>query len=152
MAAAPVSPEVAPTIVARAPLPPERAVHQPRHHLHGEVLEGERRPVKQLEQPGRRRNLPERRDGRVMEAGIGLVEHGFEVGRARIALEIGAHDAVCGLRIVEAGECFDLGGARRGQASGMVRPPSRARPASNAPSKGSAGASPLVLTYRKTDL
>ena len=104
-------------------LPPERTVHEPRHHLHGEVLEGERRPVKQLEQPARGRNLPERRDGRMMEAGIGLVEHGFEVASARIALEIGAHDAVGGLRIVEAGEGFDLGrrktrpGFRHGEAA-----------------------------------
>ena len=92
--------------------PLQRAVHQPRHHLHGEILEGERRPVKQLEQPARRRNLAERRDGRVMEAAIGVVEHGFEVGEARIALEIGAHDAVGGFCIVEAGEGFDLGGRK----------------------------------------
>ena len=104
-------------------LPAERAVHQPRHHLHGEVLEGERRPVKQLEQPARGRNLPERRDGRMMEAGIGVVEHGFKVCRARVAFKIGAHDAVSGFRIVEAGEGFDLGrrktrpGFRHGEAA-----------------------------------
>ena len=118
MAAAPVSPEVAPTIVARAPLPQQRAVHQPRHHLHGEILEGERRPVKQLEQPARGRNLAERRDGRVMEAAIGLVEHGLEVAEARIALEIGAHDAVGG---------FAHNRARRGRRSRRAQDAARLR-------------------------
>jgi hypothetical protein len=74
-------------------LSPQRAVHQPRHHLHGEVLEGERRTVKQLEQPARRRNLPERRDSRMMEAGIGLVGR-LRVYRARCPES--THDAVCG--------------------------------------------------------
>ena len=118
MAAAPVSPEVAPTIVARAPLPQQRAVHQPRHHLHGEILEGKRRPVKQLEQPARRRNLAERRDGRMMEAAIGFVEHGFEVGEARIALEIRAHDAVGG---------FAHNRARRGLRSRRAKDAARLR-------------------------
>ena len=82
MAAAPVSPEVAPTRGMSA-LAHERAVHQPRHHLHGDVLEGERRPVKQLEQELVRPDLAERRDGRVMEAAIGLFEHGLEVGAGK---------------------------------------------------------------------
>src|SRR6476620_7251244 len=92
--------------------PQQRMGHQPRQHLHGEILEGKRRPVKQLEQPARRPNLAERRDGRVMEAAIGFVEHGFEVIEARIALEIRTHDAVGGLLIIEPGEAFDLGGRK----------------------------------------
>ena len=86
----------------------ERAVHEPRHHLHGDVLEGERRPVKQLEQELVRTDLAERRDGRVMETAIGLFEHGLEVGQASVAFEKGAHDAVGDIGIVEAGESGDL--------------------------------------------
>ena len=50
IAAAPVSPEVAPRIVARAPRSRQRAVHRAAEPLHGEILERERRPVEQLEQ------------------------------------------------------------------------------------------------------
>ena len=85
----------------------ERAVHQPRHHLHGEVLEGQRRPVKQLEDEAVRRDLPQRRDGRVMEAAIGLGQHGLQVRQARIAFEERPHHAIGGIGIIEAGEPGD---------------------------------------------
>ena len=111
MAAAPVSPEVAPDHGGARAAAQQRPVHEPGHHLHGEILEGERRPVKQLEQPGRGRDLTERRHGRVVKAAIGLVEHGFEIGEARIALEIGTQNAVGGVGIIETGERGDL--ARR---------------------------------------
>ena len=64
--------------------------------------------MKQLEQELVRPDLAERRDGRVMEAAIGLFEHGLEVGQAGIAFEKGTHDAVGGIGIVEAGESGDL--------------------------------------------
>ena len=64
--------------------------------------------MKQLEDERIRRDLAQRRDGRMMEAAIGLFEHGIEVGKARIALEKGAHDAAGGVGIVEAGEPRDL--------------------------------------------
>jgi hypothetical protein len=64
--------------------------------------------VKQLEQPTRRPDLAERRDSRVPEAGIGLIEHGFEISEARVALKIRPHDAVGGFRVVEASEHRDL--------------------------------------------
>ena len=51
MAAPPVSPEVAPTMVARSPRCAEHAIHQARQQLHGDVLEGQRRPVEQLQHP-----------------------------------------------------------------------------------------------------
>ncbi len=86
----------------------QRAVHQPRHHLHGEILEGERRPVKQLQQKRVRRDLVQGRDGRVMEAAIGLFQHGFEIGETGIAFEIRAHDPIGRIRVIEAGERGDL--------------------------------------------
>ena len=51
MAAPPVSPEVAPMIVARVAARRQHAVHEPRQQLHGHVLEGQRRPVEQLQHP-----------------------------------------------------------------------------------------------------
>ena len=57
IAAPPVSPEVAPTMVTRSPRSAEDMVHQPRQQLHRDVLEGERRAVEQLEHPLARADL-----------------------------------------------------------------------------------------------
>ena len=86
----------------------QRPVHQPRNDLKREVLEGERRTVEQLEQPGRGPDLAERRHGGVMEAAIGLLQHRPEIGEAGIAFEIGTHDAIGGFGIIETGEACDL--------------------------------------------
>ena len=43
----------------------------------------------------------------MMEAAIGLFQHGFQIGKARIAFEEGAHHAVGGIGIIEAGEPCD---------------------------------------------
>ena len=72
MAAPPVSPEVAAddgdALAARG----QHAVHQPRQQLHGHVLEGQRRPVEQLQHPQVAVDLHQRRHGRVAEAGVGV--------------------------------------------------------------------------------
>ena len=72
IAAEPVSPEVAPTIVTRCVALRQHMVEQAAEHLHRHVLEGERRAVEQLlhEQAGL--ELDQRHDGRVAEAGIGV--------------------------------------------------------------------------------
>ena len=85
----------------------QRAVHQPRHHLHGQVLEGERRPMEQLEQPRARCDLPQRRHGGMVEAGISLFQHGFEVGESRVVRKIRRHHLIGGLGIIEAGKSGD---------------------------------------------
>ena len=46
----------------------QRMIHQARQELHRQVLEGERRPVKQLEHEGVRRKLHQRHHGRMAEA------------------------------------------------------------------------------------
>ena len=58
----------------------QHMVHQPRHELHGEVLEGERRAVEQLEHEGVGAELRERRHGRMAERAVGLARHAGEVG------------------------------------------------------------------------
>ena len=81
IAAAPVSPDVAPTIVARAPRSRQRPVHQPAEPLHGEILERQRRPVEQFEQKQIVVELDQRRRGGMAEAAIGVLGHRAEFGR-----------------------------------------------------------------------
>ena len=50
----------------------ERVVHQPRQELHRQILEGERRPVKQFEQEGVGVDLRQRRHRRMAEGAVGL--------------------------------------------------------------------------------
>ncbi len=52
IAAPPVSPEVAPTIVARSPRSPSTWSISRASKLHGDVLEGERRAVEQFQNEG----------------------------------------------------------------------------------------------------
>ena len=59
----------------------QHVVHQPRQQLHGQVLEGERRPVKQLEhEQAWTLSCDERRDGRMAEGAVGLARHAGEIG------------------------------------------------------------------------
>ena len=58
----------------------QHMVHQPRHQLHGEVLEGERRTVEQLEHEQAGRKLRERRGRRMPEGAVGLARHAGEIG------------------------------------------------------------------------
>ncbi len=54
-------------------------IHEARQELHGDVLEGQRRPVEQLQHPGVAARLHERRHRRVAEAGIGVARHGEKI-------------------------------------------------------------------------
>ena len=91
IAAPPVSPEVAPTMVARVPRLRERPIHQPRQELHRHVLEGESRPMEQFEQPVIGVELLERRHRRMVEARIGFGDHALEVGFGNGAADEGRH-------------------------------------------------------------
>ncbi len=82
-AAPPVSPEVAQTTVKRLALGGQRVLVEPRQQLHGDILERQRRSVEQLEQPEPGRELAERRDRLVGEAGVGLVRHLQQIGVGR---------------------------------------------------------------------
>ena len=50
----------------------QRVIHQPRQQLHGDVLEGERRAVEQLEQEGAGAELRDRHHRRMPERAVGL--------------------------------------------------------------------------------
>ena len=58
----------------------QHVVHQPRDQLHRDVLERERRTVKQLQQELIGTDLIERNHGGVTERGVGLVRHAPEIG------------------------------------------------------------------------
>ena len=129
-AAPPVSPEVATTMVVRSPRCAQHVVHQPRHQLHGEILEGERRAVKQLQHEQAAAELRQRRDGRMTEGAVGLARHAGEIGvRQTVADERPDHLAGdLGVRL--AGEARDRLGrratarsrARKGRRRGRARP------------------------------
>ena len=50
-----------------------------RQQLHRHVLEGERRPVEELEQPQVWLDLDQRRNGGMVEGGIGFSDHARQV-------------------------------------------------------------------------
>jgi hypothetical protein len=60
----------------------QHVVHQPRQKLHRQVLEGERRPVKQLERERVHAELHERRDRGMTKIAVSLARHAGEVGLA----------------------------------------------------------------------
>ena len=115
-------------------------LEEPADELQGEILEGQRGAVEQLEQPLAGVELHERADGRVAEAGIGLGAQPLQQGGLELVARERADDAGGDARIA-------LARARAGSAgqrSGTYRPPSLARPASSVSQKPSAGARPRV--------
>ena len=86
IAAAPVSPEVAPTIVTDRPRLLQKMLEQVAQQLQGDVLEGERRPMEQLEQPVVGVELAQGRHRGVIEAGIRLLDQPAQLGLARARL------------------------------------------------------------------
>ena len=91
-------------MVARLPATRECAVHQAREHLHGDVLEGERRPVEQLEDPVRRADLHERRDEAVAEGRVGVLDDCDQLGVADLAADERRHDPDGGVFVGSAGK------------------------------------------------
>jgi len=85
----------------------QHVIHQPRQKLHRQILEGERRPVEQLERENIDAELNERRDRRMAEGAVGLVRHPGEIGLGdRIRGEAADHlDGDLG--IGPAGEALD---------------------------------------------
>ena len=79
-AALPVSPEVAPTMVARPPRAFRTWSISRAEQLHRHVLEGERRAVEELEHEEVVADLHERADRRMAERGVGRLDHAAEIG------------------------------------------------------------------------
>ena len=89
----------------------QHVVHQPGDQLHGEVLEGERRPMKQLEHEQTWAELRERRGRRVTERAVGLARHAGEIGLRNGGADEGLDhlDRDLGVRLTrEAGDRFGI--------------------------------------------
>ena len=85
MAAAPVSPEVAPTMVARRPVACSASIHHAAEQLHGHVLERQRRAVEEFEHEKVGVELHQRRHRRMPEGRVGVLDHAAQVCRRRNA-------------------------------------------------------------------
>ena len=118
-------------------------VEEPADELQREILERERRPVEELQQPLVRVELHERADRRVAEPGVGLVAQALEQRGLQLVAREGPDDARRDARVGLAGA--EIGGSA-GHCSGTYRPPSLASPASRVSLKPSAGARPRVET------
>ena len=90
MAADPVSPEVATTIVARLPRAVSSWSNRRTDQLQGDVLERQRRAVEQLEQV-QAVDLDDRAHVGVVEGGVGLADEPLEVGPLDRAVDEGPH-------------------------------------------------------------
>ncbi len=92
----------------------QRMIHQARQELHRQVLEGERRPVEQLEHEGAGRKLRERRDRRMAERAVGVVRHARQLGSLDCAGDERLQHRAGDLRVRPPGQCRNLlGGENR---------------------------------------
>jgi hypothetical protein len=91
--------------------PGQHMVEQAPQDLHRHVLEGQGRPVKQLEEPDLPVELLQGRDGGVIEAGVGLGEDPVQFVVGNGAADEGPRDARRQLGIVQPGQRPDLLGA-----------------------------------------
>ena len=97
-------------------------VHQPRHQLHGEVLEGERRPVEQLQHEQVGAELGERRHCGMTEGSVGLARHAGEIGLRQAVADEGPQHLDGDLGIRAPGKARDLLVHDRGPCLGHVKP------------------------------
>ena len=114
MAADPVSPEVAPTMVMRAIALGQDVIEQAAEHLHRHVLEGERRAVEQFlhEQVGF--ELDQGDDGGVAEAGVGVAADGSEGLERDRGADKGVHDPGGEFGVGQASHRSPVGGGKMG--------------------------------------
>jgi hypothetical protein len=76
-------------------------VVEPAQELEGHILEGQGRPVEQLQEPGPGVDLPERRHGLMAETGIGVADQPGEIRLLDPAAQEGLHDPGRQRRIIQ---------------------------------------------------
>ena len=96
----------------------QRMIHQAREELHRDVLEGERRPVKQFQDEAARPDLGQRRHRRMAEARIGVVGHAGELGIGDLSAGEPPDDLGCDFSIGPPEQAADLAADSVGQVSG----------------------------------
>ena len=118
-------------------------VEQPADELEGDVLEGERRSVEQLEHPFVGPGLDQRCGRRVAERGVGLAAHGGEGGRVELALDERRHHRRGDRRVVAA----DRPVRQRRPRLRDVQPAVGGEPREHGVGETQPGADPRVETY-----
>jgi hypothetical protein len=111
IAAPPVSPEVAPTMVARWPRSDSTWSISRARKLHGDVLEGERRAMEQLEHEAVGAGLDQWADRFMAERAIGFANQALEDIRLDFATEERGQQFDREIRIAQASHRPDFGGA-----------------------------------------
>ena len=101
IAAEPVSPEVAPTMVTRWARSRQQMVEEPADELQRHILEGQGRPVEQLQEPGPGVDLLQRRHRLMAEIGIGVPDQAGELRLLDPPAEEGLHDPRRQIRIIQ---------------------------------------------------
>ena len=113
----------------RAPIAPlEGAVHRAPQPLHGEILEGEGRPVEQLEHEQVGVDLGQRRGRGVAEAGIGVARQAGEFVGRKILADERRDQPGRRFRIGQTGEGADRRRGERRQALRYVESPVAGEP------------------------
>ena len=100
----------------------QRPVHQTGEKLHRHILEGQRRPMEEFEQPLIVIELLQRRHGRVAEAGIGLGDHVLQFCFGNGAADEGVHDLIGDGLVALALQVGDGAGRKFGPLSRHVEP------------------------------
>jgi hypothetical protein len=85
----------------------ERMVHQPRQELHRQILERQRRAVKQFERERIHVELRQRHDRGMAKSAVGLARHAGEVGIGYGIAGEPPDDLHGDFRVGPAGECTD---------------------------------------------
>ena len=88
----------------------QNMIHEPGEELHRHVLEGERRPVKELQQEMVRSDLDERGYSRMAEARVGFLQHAPKRRLGDLAAREAADDTERRLGVAQPGEGADLPG------------------------------------------
>ena len=126
MAAEPVSPEVAPTMVTRVAPSGQLVVEQAADQLEGDVLERQRGPVEQLHQPQAVAEVAQGRHRRIVERGVGVGDQRGELVALerdrRTALDERPHDLDGDVDVGLLGEPGQRPGRERRPGLGEVEP------------------------------
>ena len=100
----------------------QRMVHEPRQELHGEVLEGERRPVKQLQDESPGAELHQRGYARMAKGPVGIAGHCGEVGGIESPGDEGGEHLANGLGVRPPGQGGDPVGWKKGPGFRDIEP------------------------------
>ncbi len=100
----------------------QHVIHQPRQHLHGDILERQRWPVEQFQHEFARPGLHQRTYGGVMERGIGLACDRRDLVLGDFAGNERRHDPACDLVIGPPAHGADVGRRELRPGLGQVEP------------------------------